>query len=967
MLSASADLVAAALATQRTPLVDLRVDWQNAGYSTAAAGAGPAQIRDSFDRAVVASGWGVADGGMPWTTTGGSASDYSVDGTVGKHSVGSLATARYSLIDAPADVDVSFTVSTPVTALTVDFRTGVLARYADASNHYVASVVFGPAAAKDVSVNITKVVAGATTSLSTVDTTLTHVAATVYGVRFQCVGSVLRARAWVLADGEPTTWHVSVTDAALTGAGASGVKSVVAATSTNTLPVVFSFNDFRMVNVASVQDLSSAYESVTLERWLSADTPDEVRLVEGSAAAQLTVQLAKGEVADEKRTAAWRYSPYNASSPLAGADRHNVPIKAAFGFQTAAGPETVRRFTGRTVNLPVRPKSASAELTALDGRDRMRTTVDLPMILANQNAFLKPGLNASWVVDYALRANGIYTSPAIRSQCVFSATMHGSAWPEVGRLNDQDTTHWFDNDSADFFPCRFEQGRYSPVLLGGDGGSFNRINAMIDQSHYQVGANDGQTVFFEFWAYLTPGADAPALMFMFGESYPAFFMDWVDVGTDSKLVFTINRNATDPGSSIDGPTVSGVAAWRYIGVHMTFGTTITIRCRVDSTTTTVVDADPSMVDGVNFKYVSIIGTTVPVEAYQVTAEPYSATMWNNAFTPSAILSMSANELTAIPPGISSDPWDLVSEVANAEFATHGFDENDLYLYQTRDRWISTEAQTQQRVLSTVDSIANLDIDDGLMAVRNVISVPASPVTVSALADVWSASEMYTIPPRNSLVVWANFNDTTLNVPPYFTSGLSLDSNWFMANSRPDGTGIVWSTGIQVYFEAVFANSAKIRLVNSNPGPLYMIDTTGAPALHVLGQAVSQDENASTTPIATSASSIAKYGTRPLPVSANRWRQSQSVAKGIAGDLLGELAVPRPTVKNIEIKADPRLRVGNRVGLADPDGVGPTSDFWIIGITDKVDRQGYRQMITVRQATTVLLWDVGRWDVNVWGS
>lgn len=204
-------------------------------------------VWDSFTRSATDS-WGSADFGGSWTTANAAASDFDVNGSAGTHSVGSLNSSRYAVIPAPsADVDLVVDVATSALAAGGSQYQGPVARYTDANNLYFAKVTFTTAQA--VQVTLQKRVAGVQSDITTATAAgVSHAAATFYTVRLQVIGSTLRAKVWPAGSPEPVAWMITTTDTALTAAGSIGVRSVLDAANTNTLPVTVSFDNFRLLN-----------------------------------------------------------------------------------------------------------------------------------------------------------------------------------------------------------------------------------------------------------------------------------------------------------------------------------------------------------------------------------------------------------------------------------------------------------------------------------------------------------------------------------------------------------------------------------------------------------------------------------------------------------------------------------------------------------------------------------------------
>lgn len=205
-------------------------------------------ISDTFSRTATSS-WGDSDSGHSWTTSGGSASDYSVAGGVGVHSVGSVNSSRRTYSDMySVDSDITVRVRSSVLATGASITTGPVARYADSNNYYYFRIRFSTT--QTVLAAVQKIVAGTSTTLGTEVTVpgITHSANTFYRVRAQLSGSTLQMKVWADNDSEPAGWTVSLTDTTFTTGGSVGLRSILQTGNTNTLPVQFGFDDFTVTD-----------------------------------------------------------------------------------------------------------------------------------------------------------------------------------------------------------------------------------------------------------------------------------------------------------------------------------------------------------------------------------------------------------------------------------------------------------------------------------------------------------------------------------------------------------------------------------------------------------------------------------------------------------------------------------------------------------------------------------------------
>lgn len=271
-------------------------------------------LSDAFGR-TVSNGWGSADTDQAWSTSGGAAADYSVGSGVGKHSVGAVNSSRYTVTPSPTNVEITATVSTPALATGADQRAGLVARWVDASNHYVCWLILNTSGA--IHLEIAVVLAGVSSSLALDTTTgLTHVANTQYRVKFQLVESGLRAKCWAAAGSEPADWNVTATNTAIVAAttGNVGLRSHLTTGNTNVLPVVFSYDNVVVTDVRGV-----GYVSEWPPRWDLSGNDQYVQLVADGVLRRLGQGAAPARSALTRGLAAGNNEAYWAMEDTSGA------------------------------------------------------------------------------------------------------------------------------------------------------------------------------------------------------------------------------------------------------------------------------------------------------------------------------------------------------------------------------------------------------------------------------------------------------------------------------------------------------------------------------------------------------------------------------------------------------------------------------------------------------------------------
>ncbi|MFG3340526.1 hypothetical protein [Glycomyces sp. NPDC048151] len=199
---------------------------------------------DTFTRSV-SNGWGTSTSGHAWSTTGGVAADYSVNGTRGIINLTTVGSLRSTYISAlpVANIDRTVTVRVPVLATGAGIQVRNAARWDVAANTYYAAMV-RVETTQAVTLQLLRVVAGSTTTLRQKTITgLTHTTTTDFRIRFKVQGNSLCAKVWSAAASEPAQWSDCAWDDQISAAGAFGVRCVTNAGNTNVTPIAIQVDD----------------------------------------------------------------------------------------------------------------------------------------------------------------------------------------------------------------------------------------------------------------------------------------------------------------------------------------------------------------------------------------------------------------------------------------------------------------------------------------------------------------------------------------------------------------------------------------------------------------------------------------------------------------------------------------------------------------------------------------------------
>jgi hypothetical protein len=216
---------------------DVNVGGERMAVSTIAG-----SFSDTFTRST-SNGWGTSTSGHAWSTTGGAAADYSVNGTRGLMSLTAVNSFRSTYIDAlpVANLDRTFITRIPVLATGAGIHIRHMARWDLVAGSYLAAVV-QVETDQTVTAQIQVIVAGVGTTVATrTVSSLTHTISTDFRVRFRLDGPRMSMKLWGGAT-EPAQWTLTAYDTQVTAAGAFGCRARLNSGNTNVLPVSLQFD-----------------------------------------------------------------------------------------------------------------------------------------------------------------------------------------------------------------------------------------------------------------------------------------------------------------------------------------------------------------------------------------------------------------------------------------------------------------------------------------------------------------------------------------------------------------------------------------------------------------------------------------------------------------------------------------------------------------------------------------------------
>jgi hypothetical protein len=185
----------------------------------------------------------------------GAAADYAVSGGYGSATNPTTGIAHLALATAPsADVDLYMDVATDQLATGASLLGGPVVRAVDNNNLYQARLEFTTAAG--IVLTVRKRVAGTETQLGTYTSPLAHTAGTFYRVRFQVIGSALKAKVWAASGSEPAGWHIEATDTAISAPNKLGIRAF-RNTGNTTANAQFRFDNLTLTNLQTLTVIRS--------------------------------------------------------------------------------------------------------------------------------------------------------------------------------------------------------------------------------------------------------------------------------------------------------------------------------------------------------------------------------------------------------------------------------------------------------------------------------------------------------------------------------------------------------------------------------------------------------------------------------------------------------------------------------------------------------------------------------------
>lgn len=714
----------------------------------------------------------------------------------------------------------------------------------------------------------------------------------------------------------------------LTTAGAAVVEGpvqVVSCAVTITLPEGSLYPSLTLYPSSSVfpgsvtaqySDVSLGLSNLHLDAQNTTDLPEGVRTQAGFS--NLGGSFTVSGRFDSGLTAAEFFNPDNEDSPLYRLSAKGCAVTVDIGVRPPGqAVDTVRKFTGKVASYgPIDFVSGDVPFQIVDLSGDWDVVPDLPTVVTVPP--FNAGLTSEFLIDLIARersAGAVSSWPAERPGCVLAVGFRSSLWPEVGSIVGSQPTP------------TYVPGAFGSALTGATATGF-----YTTPTYTLAAPIDGDDVFAEFWVTNVASASGGGVTVVDGIT-----VGNSGVGGDSlslsvsgtQIVFGINGGAAEFDVTVsldDAPHYLAFAAHWPVG-----SSTCTGNVYVDGTAHPFTKTSPTRSDG--FDQLGVGLPIATIEALQVTAEA-SPTI-NYPFTPRAVLDPSLNPLDAIPvidPAAKAN--DLLQQIASAELGYVRLDEAGVLRFTNRETLIN---QDSQLTVTSLRTLKQLQTGVGAFTEYNRITADYTEIKFGTTSEtVFTLAKPLKVDAHTTQHFTFTLTDTIADIDETFSALADGDSpptdgnSHFRAATDRAGTTRADYSKFTVTAKIVAANKVKVTVVNNGPtfwfvtAADYLLDDIyGTPALWIGGLTT-----ASVEPVTVEASTDAGDSTFAVP--ANIFRQDRDTAFDLCTYLLLDLYKARPDYTGVEIIPDPRIQIGDRITLQDPNLTGINTDVLVWG-------------------------------------
>ncbi len=683
---------------------------------------------------------------------------------------------------------------------------------------------------------------------------------------------------------------------------------------------------------SSIADLTVTVKTLTIDRSVVSDLPEEVSLIEGTTVAEATATLV-GPLGDTSVFEA--FAPYRADSPLYRTDVINTPVTVSIGMITSEGPELVTQLVGNIRGFEPGSATRTVQIAMLDPAEQLRAPITLPTYGMDRGRYLtwnhKFFANSQAVIDYVLRKNGIYASVAPHPNAQISCTGHGWLATEIGRSSVPNGPAPVIDDDSWWVPGPFDMLAVRGVWEQSTAPNSFAFQNFFAREPYIPSAGKGFGM--ACWLRCGNDMDLPVgenrLLFVavpladVDELY--FFMGLASNG-NLRGGFFLNGVFTTFVTPVTTPT-----QWMYFGLHfqhLANGTT-RIRFRANGATTFGDATTPTGFTATSLPFLRLLSYLYrDWSNFHLWYDPNPPTAPWPGETPldQADIDVGLNDLTHLPDVVNEDSWQLISDIAAAEYGLVGFSPEGRFSFRARDA--ATVAITSVEEDITADrNLVDLVTHTSADSVRNIVTTETRAAFMDYQNVVFESEtiEQFDTVPGTSVfevaLPYGAIAGSTQELPQVLNADWDSDRLWgyVAVDFYTPANEIPLTEDITVTFTMTADRRGNLTVRNNSSYRILFATITGEPALRVQGWLLE------TTPVALEyhgrQGSVDVFGPRLLAIGSSPWRQLLRSMRPVAVRLLAQLAYPVPVIDQVTVVGNPARQVGDTIRLADPEGHG----------------------------------------------
>jgi len=787
----------------------------------------------------------------------------------------------------------------------------------------------------------------------------------------------------------------------------------------------------------ALSELSKFVQDAEVDRALKGSAPENVMLIEGSSAAQLKFTLAGTDVTSGLVFPAV-FSPYNGLSPLYLKQQIGAEVLYDIGVDTVLGTVFYPQFVGNLSTITPNRTDGEVHFTALDRVEKLRKPVTLaPWAVSdywnNLGRTVAQRADTTVFIDACLQQCNVSSTkyrPSTRFEMGLpdSGTVDGVGVFVSGNNGIMPTIGWVDNAQAVTYPTnanpmyqRSAQPHPNSPDQTNKANAFAAMGSNTDGNYlrYWVANRDLTKLegshFFGFvfstaagfpnssWHVTAP--DTVLLEYQMGGNWSTK----IRVQNNQMWLTITNGNTATVYSTAKVNIPSGqesVEVYATVCPSYTFGSTAYIR--VGSNSSTFGSLGFTLSGTYPFQSLQgLLEVTHRVAMFDIcysfrnfgqTSLAPENNLWRQA-SYAAVLDTGLNTLSFNPGVNGQDAWEVITDLAAAEFGSVFWDENGVFRF-----WNYSTVKAKQDITTRsigLKDVSGLEISNSLDSVRNIYSVQATSHTAQgAPKRIFEATSV-----DQFMVPGGTTKDFILFIDDaQFSQPFRLPRRTVVPTGQPAGdTFAQWSdqwtehayniqflygdgwrepnfTNVTLNVYTFFNDQGQLILRVQNNwtetsrfavgnGPGQNVQTDNKPALRIDGTKINKGQDVTFRSI--DSGSVGTYGPRNFEAKGD-WYQQSYADEGLMSVLIPRTAKPIPTTQNVEIPGDPRLQLADTLGVLDPDGLGDNLRMQIFGINRKLARDGG---LTDTLSVELLrppgqgIWDssqYGRWDQSlVW--